>query len=128
MNRTAQTCTEMDTDLLMHGLGELPYWRSWAVSRHLTWCGRCRKRQDELISVSRGMAETLMPPSGGPRLTVSPVTVAGGWLMIASIVLILATSILILYVTGTRLHVGPFAHSTKINRPCLPGLASDKCR
>ena len=126
MRTASQVCSDIDADLLMHGLGELPYWRSWTVSRHVTRCSRCARRQTELMAAARGMAETLRSPTG-IRMPATATTVSGGWLMVATVVLVVATSILAVYV-GINQYASYRATHTKASQPCLPGLRSDKCR
>lgn len=126
MRTASQVCSDIDADLLMHGLGELPYWRSWTISRHLARCSRCAERQTELMSAARGMADALRSPSG-LRLPAAATTVGGGWLMLATLTLIVASSILAVYVGVNQYAAWRSAHM-KVNQPCLPGLRSDKCR
>lgn len=123
------SCANIESDLLLYSLGELPYWRSWAVSRHLAKCGSCRERQVMLAATSRQIAEALRPPGGGPRLPARPpVSVGQGWLMVASLVLVVAVGLLTVYVAETRYSAWQAARQAQQDRPCLPGLASDKCR
>lgn len=121
----ATKCTNASSDLLLYGLGELPYWRSWSLTLHLKRCPACRERHRQLQRVSSGLADALQPARGGPRMPKAPVAVMQGWLTIFAIILILATGTLSVHLIRSVM-LNAYAAGRAL--PCRPDLPNDTCR
>jgi anti-sigma factor RsiW len=120
-------CGELESDLLLHGLGELPFWRSWRVSLHLTGCADCRQRAAGVAAVAAKMARALKPVGGAARLPRPAVTVAQGWLAVACVVLAVVGLLLGARFVSSRVG-GSQPSASQQDIPCRPDLPSDKCR
>lgn len=121
-------CGELESDLLLHGLGELSFWRSWLVSLHLAHCSGCRRKAAELAALSGRMARALRPAGGAARPPKPAVTVAQGWLAVACIVLVVAGLILGVRFAALRMSGSSPSAAAQQDIPCRPDLPSDKCR
>lgn len=121
-------CGELESDLLLYGLGELPFWRSWRVSVHLSRCPRCRRQQAELAAVAGKMSRALRPAGGAARLPKPAVTVLQGWLAVACIVLVVAGLVVGVKLAASHLSGASPSAAAQPDIPCRPDLPSDKCR
>jgi hypothetical protein len=121
------SCAEREPNLLLHGLGELPFWQSWLLSLHVERCGRCRAAQAKLLTASGRMAATLRPAGGPIRAARPAVTVAQGWLGMAALAIVVAGLLILGGIAVGRYGRGP-APAAQQDIPCRPDLPNDKCR
>lgn len=123
---TRMRCREIEPDLLLHGLGELRFWRSWLISVHVARCARCRRTQESLLSASGRLAAALAPPGGAARMARPAVSVAQGWIAVACIAALIAGLLLVGGVRAARMR----SHGTAAGQdiPCRPDLPNDQCR
>lgn len=126
-------CKDREPDLLLLGLGEISLWRRWQTAGHLRRCARCRVRQAELATVSRGIASALRPPAGnggggsGFPAASRPALLPG----LASSPLFLALVLGLLTLSAVTVwYVRSHAATARSLQDdgCLPGLPSDRCR
>ncbi len=124
-------CPESDGELLMHALGELPYWRSWTLSRHTNRCMACAARRAEMAKLTTRLANTLVPPSGHVRLPKESVSIYRGWLNAILACFVCVFIAILGYVAFNQNGHNPNSHLDTVNSntlPCGPSVKSDKCR
>jgi hypothetical protein len=121
-------CEDRESDLLLHSLGELPYWRSWIVSLHVSRCHGCRREGARMLAVSGKIARALSPSGGSARLARPAVTVARGWMAVACVAAAVGLLVLAGSVAVVRYRALQAQAAAQQDIPCRPDLRNDKCR
>lgn len=111
-------CNERDQSLLLLAVGELGWIERTVTRIHLAGCTRCRAKLDEMTATSRMIASSIRPITRGTGRLAPLLSMRN---MVALFVLVATITMLLVRYAGT-------AQPKVDDRPCAPGIASDKCR